>query len=42
MAVRVDDVSQIRVVYGGKGSEMLYQYTFTAVDVLKGVYSRPQ
>ncbi len=42
MAVRVDDVSQIRLVYGGKGSEMLYQYSFTPVDVLKGVYSRPQ
>lgn len=42
MVVRVDDVSEVRVVYGGKGSETLYQYTFEPIRVLKGVYSRPQ
>lgn len=42
MAVRVDDVSEVRVVYGGKGTETLYQYTFEPLRVLKGVYSRPQ
>ena len=42
MAVRVEDVSQVRVVYGGKGSETIYQYTFEPIRVLKGVYSRPQ
>lgn len=42
MAARVGDVSEIRVVYGGKGSGTLYQYAFEPVRVLKGVYSRPQ
>ena len=42
MAVRVVDVSQVRVVYGGKGFETLYQYTFEPIRILKGVYSRPQ
>ncbi len=42
MAVRVDDVREVRIVYGGKGSETLYQYTFEPIRVLKGVYSRPQ
>ena len=42
LAVRVEDVSQLRVVYGGKMSETLYQYTFEPIRVLKGVYSRPQ
>ena len=35
MAVRVEDVSQVRVIYGGKGSETLYQYTFEPIRVLK-------
>ena len=42
LAVRVEDVSEIRVVYGGKMTETLYQYTFEPIRVLKGVYSRPQ
>jgi hypothetical protein len=42
MAARVDDVGEVRVVYGGKGSDTLYQYTFEPIRVLKGVYSRPQ
>ncbi len=42
LTVRVEDVSQMRVIYGGKGSETLYQYTFEPIRVLKGVYSRPQ
>ena len=42
MVVRVDDVSEVDVVYGGKGSQTLYQYTFKPIRVLKGVYSRAQ
>ncbi len=42
IAVRVEDVSEVRVVYGGKGTETLYQYTFEPIQVLKGVYSRSQ
>lgn len=42
VAVRVESVSPVRVVYGGKGSQTIYQYTFTPIRVLKGVYSRPE
>lgn len=42
LAVRVEGVSQMRVVYGGKGTSTLYQYTFEPIRILKGVYSRTQ
>jgi hypothetical protein len=42
VAVRVKSVSPVQVVYGGKGSQTIYQYTFTPIRVLKGVYSRPE
>lgn len=42
VAVRVEDVSEMQVIRGGKVSEALYQYTFEPIRVLKGVYSRPQ
>lgn len=42
LAVRVEDVSELSVVYGGKQSETLYQYTFEPIRALKGVFSRPQ
>lgn len=42
VAVRVEDVSTVRVVSGGKGAQTLHQYAFTPVRVLKGVYSRQQ
>jgi len=42
MAVRVENVSPVQVVYGGKGTQTLYQYTLTPIRVLKGVYSRAE
>ena len=42
VAVRVESVSPVRVVYGGKGTQTIHQYTFTPIRVLKGVYSRPE
>lgn len=42
VAVRVENVSPVQVVYGGKGTQTIYQYTFTPIRVLKGVYSRPE
>ncbi|HZD53089.1 MAG TPA: hypothetical protein VE175_08580, partial [Woeseiaceae bacterium] len=42
IAVRVDDVKPVQVVYGGKSARTLDQYTFTPVRVLKGVYPRPE
>ena len=42
IAVRVDDVSPVHVVYGGKGTQTIFQYTFTPIRVLKGVYWRPE
>ena len=36
IAVRVDDVSQVRLVYGGKGSTTLSQYTFKPIRVWFG------
>ena len=42
VAVRVESVSPVRVVYGGKSTQTIYQYTFTPTRVLKGVYSRPE
>lgn len=42
VAVRVESVSPVQVVYSGKGTQTIYQYTFTPIRVLKGVYSRPE
>ncbi len=42
IAVRVEDVSELQVIRGGKLSEALHQYTFEPIQVLKGVYSRPR
>jgi hypothetical protein len=42
VAVRVESVSPVQVVYGGKSVQTIYQYTFTPIRVLKGVYSRPE
>ncbi|MGH8496228.1 MAG: hypothetical protein ACREVN_08830 [Gammaproteobacteria bacterium] len=42
IAVRVEGVSPMPVVYGGKNMQTIHQYTFTPVRVLKGVYSRPE
>jgi len=42
VAVRVESVSPAQVVYGGKGTRTIYQYAFTPIRVLKGVYSRPE
>ena len=42
VAVRVESVSRVQVVYGGKSAQTIHQYTFTPIRVLKGVYSRPE
>ena len=42
IAVRVDEREELPVVTGGKVYAPRYQYTFTPIRVLKGVYSRPQ
>ncbi len=40
MAVRVEQVDEIKISTGGKGEETLLQFRFTPVHVLKGVFSR--
>ena len=42
IAVRVDERESLPVVSGGKVQVRRYQYTFTPIRVLKGVYSRPR
>ena len=42
LAARVESVQEVPIVYGGKGVQTLYQYSFTPLRVLKGVFSRPQ
>lgn len=42
VAVRVDERETLPVVSGGKVYAPRYQYTFTPVRVLKGVFSRPR
>lgn len=40
VAARVKGVSETRLTVGGKGESALVQFSFTPVEVLKGVYSR--
>jgi HEAT repeat protein len=40
MVARVVDVSETRIVLGGKGETTLQQFKFAPVQVLKGVFSR--
>ena len=42
IAVRVEERESLPVVSGGKVQVRRYQYTFTPIRVLKGVYSRPR
>ena len=42
VVVRVADVDEIEVLYGGKTSQSIYQYTFEPVSVLKGVFTRDE
>lgn len=42
IAVRVDEREALPVVSGGKVYAPRYQYAFTPIRVLKGVYSRPR
>jgi len=42
LAARVEEVSEIRIVSGGKGQSATQQFRFKPVRVLKGVFARPE
>lgn len=42
LVVRVEEVSEIRVVSGGKGESATQQFRLKPVRVLKGVFARPE
>ena len=42
LAARIEDVSEIRLVFGGKGESSMQQYRLKPLRVLKGVFARPE
>src|SRR5438067_1125674 len=42
VAARVEEVSEIRLVFGGKGESSTQQFRLKPVRVLKGVFARPE
>ncbi len=42
VVARVEEVSEIRVVHGGKGESVTQQFRFKPLRVVKGVFARPE
>jgi HEAT repeat protein len=42
LAARIEEVSEIRLVFGGKGESSIQQYRLNPLHVLKGVFARPE
>ena len=42
LAAQVSDVTEIKLVHGGKGESAMFQYKFKPVRVLKGVFARDE
>src|SRR5678815_2050409 len=42
LAARIEEVSEIRLVFGGKAESSMQQYRLEPLRVLKGVFARPE
>src|SRR5262245_8617120 len=42
LAARIEEISEIRLVFGGKGESSMQQYRLKPLRVIKGVFARPE